>query len=73
MPFLATSTFCGPCGLLKEHLDSIGAEYEIVDLIKDTAFFTQHNIKSVPCLVIEDGNNIMGVQAITDWFNDNAK
>jgi len=66
---LLTSKLCGPCMVLKSKLSKL--EYLVYDIkdftIKeDQPFFIKHNIKSVPRLVIEDGDNVEIIQGSDD-------
>ncbi len=68
-PILATSKFCGPCKLLKTHLDP--NSYEVRDMEADRAFFVQNDIRCVPTLVTES-MKIVGFNKILAYFKENA-
>lgn len=63
-----TSSLCGPCYLLKNRLKDEGIEADTLDMTdpKNLDFFRKHGIKSVPRLVIEDGDTVEIVQGIED-------
>jgi hypothetical protein len=72
--FLATSSFCGPCKIIKEYIKSNNLTVEIKDMDEDPNFFSTHNIKSVPCLTITKGEdivaNITGQSNIMTFFQE---
>ena len=70
IPTLATSTFCGPCKMLKSRLDAGGFSYAVADMMEDRIFFQDNAVRSVPTLVTESGN-ISGVDAILAYFQEN--
>jgi hypothetical protein len=68
---LASADWCGPCQLLKQRLEKADLLHlvEIKDADIDGDFFKQHDIKSVPRLIIYslDGkleNSISGIEEI---------
>jgi|DEB0MinimDraft_12_1074336.scaffolds.fasta_scaffold00067_3 glutaredoxin len=61
---LATSKFCGPCKLLKSEFEKKGIDIEYKDSIEDVNFFIENKIKSVPTLVLINGDKIIGAEAI---------
>jgi glutaredoxin len=66
---LATSKTCGPCRVVKNKLESLGLVVEIKDytIPEDMEFFRTHNIRSVPRLVLDDGEgNVEIIQGIDD-------
>jgi glutaredoxin len=65
---LATSQICGPCHVLKNTLQKLNIEVETKDFInpENMSWFIKHGIKSVPRLVIEDGDNVEIIQGIDD-------
>lgn len=48
---LATSKFCGPCGMIKKYIDENSLDVKLVELGEDPDFFLRNEIKSVPTLV----------------------
>jgi hypothetical protein len=63
-PILATSKFCGPCKLLKVEFEKQGINIEYKDSVEDVTFFIENKIKSVPTLVMPNGDKITGAEAI---------
>lgn len=65
---LATSITCGPCHMLKNKLEKLGLEVEIKDYTDpdNIEWFKKHQIKSVPRLVIEDGDSVEIIQGTDD-------
>lgn len=63
---LATSKTCGPCKLLKDRIEKLGLEVDIIDIFDNIEWTKKHGIKSVPRLVIEDGDNVEIVQGMED-------
>jgi len=55
---LVSASWCGPChGLMKRLKENeLSDKIEIKDADKDSAFMKEHNIKSVPKLLIMEGN-----------------
>jgi predicted DsbA family dithiol-disulfide isomerase len=54
--------------MLKNRIESEKLEVEIKEFnnVDNIAFFRQHNIKAVPRLVIEDGDNVEIIQGTDD-------
>ena len=60
---IATSKTCGPCHALKSKIEKLGLDFEIREYNPDNMeWFTKHKIRSVPRLVIEDGDNVEIIQ-----------
>lgn len=73
---LTTATWCGPCYGLKKRLEKDGfySKIEIRDADKEQPFFREHNIKSVPTLLIIDSDaNTEYVQGVEDIYKAIAK
>lgn len=49
---LATSKFCGPCGMIKKYIDENSLDVKLIELGEDPDFFLRNEIKSVPTLVV---------------------
>jgi len=65
---LLTSKTCGPCTVVKNKLKALNIEVDIKDfsIPEDQEIFRKHSIKSVPRLLIEDGDNVEIIQGIDD-------
>ena len=65
---LLVSSSCGPCTVLKNKLKTLELDVESKDysIKEDKPFFEKHNIKSVPRLVVEDGDNVEIIQGIEE-------
>lgn len=65
---LATSAHCGPCHMVKSKIEKMGLTVEIKDHsdVSTHEWFKKHNIRSVPKLVIEDGDNVEIIQGVDD-------
>lgn len=65
---LATSAQCGPCFTLKSRIEKEKLEVEIKDYTnpENIEFFKKHGIRSVPRLVVEDGDNVEIIQGIEE-------
>lgn len=65
---LLTNVSCGPCSVVKSKLAKLGLTVDTKDfsIDEDREFFYKHGIKSVPRLVIEDGDNVEIIQGIDD-------
>lgn len=68
---LLTSASCGPCSVVKSKLAKLGLEVDIKDfsIEEDKEIFFKHGIKSVPRLIIEDGDKVEIIQGIDDIVN----
>lgn len=68
---VATSKTCGPCHMLKNKLEAQKIDVEIKDFSdpENIEWFRKHNIKSVPRLVIEDGDKVEIIQGVEDIIN----
>jgi hypothetical protein len=58
---LASAQFCGPCSMLKSRITKESLEVEIKQMENESEFFRQHNIKTVPRLLIFKGDELMEV------------
>lgn len=65
---IATSKTCGPCFTLKSKIQKLGLEVEIreYDDIENIEWFKKHNIRSVPRLVIENGDDVEIIQGVDE-------
>jgi glutaredoxin-related protein len=70
-PILATSKFCGPCKILKSEFEKQGINIEYKDSVADVNFFIENKIKSVPTLVLVNGDKIVGAEAIMASLKEN--
>jgi glutaredoxin len=71
MKTLATSTTCGPCIALKSKIKSLGLEVAIKEHSPESdtetiEWFRKHNIRSVPKLVIEEGDTVEIVEGMDE-------
>ena len=67
---LATSKYCAPCQVLKDELALLNIEVEIKDSSTDFKYFIDNNIKTVPILILEDGEKIQGPSQILNHLKD---
>jgi hypothetical protein len=56
---LASAKSCGPCSVLKSKIARENLEVEIKQMENEIDFFKLHKIKSVPCLLIFGGNELI--------------
>jgi glutaredoxin len=69
---LLTNKTCGPCTVVKNKLKALNIEVDTKDFSNadDQEIFRKHNIRSVPRLLIEDGESdvqiIQGIDDIVD-------
>ena len=58
---LASAGWCGPCQVVKARLasESLTDKVEVKDADVDIAFFRENNIKSVPRLLVMDGDKVV--------------
>ncbi len=67
--WLLTNKTCGPCMVVKNKLRDLNLEVDTKDFsnVDDQEIFRKHNIRSVPRLLIEDGeNDVQIIQGIDD-------
>ena len=64
--FLATSTTCGPCFMLKNRITKEELTVEIKLLEEDYKWFKKHEIKLVPQLVIIEDSVVTKIQGQDD-------
>ena len=68
---LASASWCGPCHGLKKRLqdNNLYDKVEIKDADKDRDFFKDHNIKTVPKLIIiDDTDEVESIQGVDDIY-----
>lgn len=58
---LATASWCGPCKVIQSRLqtENLLEKVEVRDPDSDHAFFKDNNIKSVPRLLVMDGDTVV--------------
>lgn len=56
---LASAGFCGPCKVLKSRIAKEDLQVEIKQMEDEIDFFKLHNIKSVPCLLVFNGDELI--------------
>jgi len=69
IPTLATSSWCEPCKQLKKQLKETGVTVDIVDMTENTDYFLKHKIRSVPTLILETEEKIVGFENILLYLN----
>lgn len=69
---LASASWCGPCNTLKQRLTAEGltSRYTVKDFDESPTFFKNHDIKSVPRLLVfnPDGKHIDTISGIEEIF-----
>ena len=69
---LASADWCGPCNLLKQRLTSEGltSRYTVKNFDESPTFFKNHDIKSVPRLLVfnPDGKHLETISGIEEIF-----
>ncbi len=65
---LLTNNNCGPCFMLKNKIEAkkLKVEAKCFSDPDNIEFFRKHEIKSVPRLVVEDGDNVEVIQGMDD-------
>ena len=56
---LASASFCGPCQMLKTQIAAESLTVEIKNMEDDINFFREHDIKSVPRLLVFKGDELI--------------
>jgi glutaredoxin len=74
---LATSSFCGPCHILKRKITDEKLEVETVEMESDPSLFKKYSVRAVPrLLVIEDDvlqESVQGIEDIIKKIKEHAK
>jgi hypothetical protein len=65
---LLVSAVCGPCHMVKAKIKELNLNVEMKDYLNpfDIDFFRKYDIKAVPRLVVEDGDNVEIIQGMDD-------
>jgi len=65
---LLTNSTCGPCFMLKNKIEAkkMKVETKCFSDPDNIEFFRKHEIKSVPRLVVEDGDKVEIIQGMDD-------
>ena len=60
---LASAGWCGPCQVIKSRLkaENLSDKVEVKDADVDIAFFRENNIKSVPRLLVMEGDKVVDI------------
>ena len=74
---LATSSFCGPCHILKRKISDEKLEVETIEMESDPSLFKKYNVRSVPRLLVIDEDvlqePVQGIEDIIKKINEHAK
>ncbi|UOL48658.1 hypothetical protein [Pseudomonas phage Astolliot] len=72
---LFSAPWCGNCKGVKTKVDEIGFEHQYIniDLEDNTALVAEHVIRSLPTLITEAGDRLVGAAKILDFLKDKAK
>lgn len=74
---LATSSFCGPCHILKRKILDENLKVETVEMESDQSVFKKYSVRSVPrLLVIEDDvlqESVQGIEDIIKKIKEHAE
>lgn len=74
-----TASWCQPCKVMATTLEEInsGVPVEVVDIDVHSDLAVEYGIRSVPTLVMKDGNieikrmtGVKSKQQLTEWIND---
>lgn len=60
---------CGVCKKLGKMLDEMNVEYEDIDVSEDTEFLEKYSITSVPTLLKDNGERLVGVHTSAEIRN----
>ena len=67
---LATSKTCGPCHVIKSKLKKENITVETLEFEDNIEFFKKHQIKTVPKLLILEGDELKDtIQGVEDIFS----
>jgi len=47
---------CNPCTMVKNHLDSLNADYDVINVSEDKDAIEKYNIMSTPVTLVLDGD-----------------
>ena len=77
MTYYFTANWCGPCQALKPMAVASGKIDQFVDVDVNRELANAYNIKSVPTVIVVDGNSVLlrlsGAGAIQTWLNSGTK
>lgn len=74
-----TASWCGPCKVLAKNLESVNSAVpiEVIDIDEQTNLATDFGVRSVPTMVMLDGNiemkRMVGAKSLKEveaWLND---
>lgn len=74
-----TASWCGPCKMLAKNLETtdLGLPIEVIDIDVHNDVASEYGIRSVPTLVMLDGNievkrttGMKTVNQLQDWVNE---
>lgn len=63
------ATWCANCTTAKKFLDSKGFAFEYVDIDQNMEDAQANQIRSLPTMVTENGDRLVGSQKIIDYVN----
>ena len=74
---LATSSFCGPCLILKRKIADEKLEVETIEMESDPSLFKKYNVRSVPRLLVIDEDvlqeSVQGIEDIIKKIKEHAE
>ena len=63
---LASASFCGPCQLLKSKIATDNLTVEVKNMEDEIEFFREHDIKTVPRLLVFRGDELIDTVSGSD-------
>lgn len=66
---LFSASWCGPCHMLKSRLKSAKIEVEIVSVDDNREEVIKYKVRSIPTLIVEEGDNFEAITGMDDIFN----
>jgi len=66
------AAWCGNCSTAKKALDTIGFVYEYVDIDTDMDQAQANNIRSLPTMITEAGDRLIGSAKIIEFVNSQS-
>lgn len=67
---LFTASWCAPCEIVKEELAKLHHSVDILDIKDNIAFARASGVRSVPSLVLGNGDVLVGVEPILNALRE---
>ena len=65
------AVWCGNCTSTKAYLDAQGIPHKYIDIDEYREIAVANNIRSLPTLITESGDRVVGLVKIKEYFSQN--